>query len=70
MIRSVPLRGFDQQMASLVVKEMQENTKVNFLLKCIPHSITKQANGKLQVRWRFVEVSDSIIAKFLFINNK
>lgn len=55
MIRSVPLRGFDQQMASLVVKEMEENG-VKFLFKCIPHSVTKQSNGKLLVRWRYVTV--------------
>ncbi|XKL63005.1 hypothetical protein PGB90_005369 [Kerria lacca] len=63
MIRSVPLRGFDQQMASLVVKEMEENG-VKFLFKCIPHSVTKQSNGKLLVRWRYVTAEENDIEAY------
>lgn len=63
MVRSVPLRGFDQQMASLVVKEMQEHG-VKFLFKCIPQSVTKQPSGKLLVRWRCLEADENDVEAY------
>lgn len=50
MLRSIPLRGFDQQMAGLVVKEM-ESKGVQFLQKCIPSSLERTQDGKILVRW-------------------
>ncbi|KAI5718313.1 hypothetical protein M8J77_019357 [Diaphorina citri] len=53
MIRSVPLRGFDQQMAKLICEEMAEGG-VHFLHKCLPLSVTKLADGKLKVQYKNV----------------
>ncbi|KAH1017673.1 hypothetical protein HUJ05_008281 [Dendroctonus ponderosae] len=50
MIRSVPLRGFDQQMANIIVAEM-EDKGVKFLQKSIPKSVEKLDSGKLKVTW-------------------
>ncbi|KAL1490887.1 hypothetical protein ABEB36_011566 [Hypothenemus hampei] len=50
MVRSVPLRGFDQQMANTIVAEM-EDKGVKFLHKCIPKSVEKLESGKLKVTW-------------------
>lgn len=51
MVRSVPLRGFDQQMATLVCEEMADRG-VKFLNKTLPVSITKLEDGKLKVQYR------------------
>lgn len=40
MVRSVPLRGFDQQMARLITQDM-ENHGVKFLMKCNPVSMER-----------------------------
>lgn len=53
MVRSVVLRGFDQQMAGLIADEMAERG-VKFLHKCIPLSVEKQADNRLLVRWKKV----------------
>ncbi|XP_019768990.2 thioredoxin reductase 1, mitochondrial [Dendroctonus ponderosae] len=45
---SIPLRGCDQQMASIVKAEM-ESRGVRFLLECLPESIEKNHTGKLQI---------------------
>uniref|UniRef100_T1GKJ8 FAD/NAD(P)-binding domain-containing protein n=1 Tax=Megaselia scalaris TaxID=36166 RepID=T1GKJ8_MEGSC len=50
MVRSIVLRGFDQQMANIVADAMVERG-INFLHKCIPKSVEKQADGKLLVKW-------------------
>ncbi|XP_044755772.1 thioredoxin reductase 2, mitochondrial isoform X2 [Coccinella septempunctata] len=50
MVRSVPLRGFDQQMAATVAAAMQDKG-VNFLNRCNITSVEKQADGKLLVKW-------------------
>lgn len=55
MVRSVALRGFDQQMANLVVDEMKEKN-IKFLFKCIPVSVTKLPSGRLLVKWRHLDV--------------
>ncbi|KAM8961432.1 thioredoxin reductase 2, mitochondrial [Pelodytes ibericus] len=51
MVRSIPLRGFDQQMASLVTDYMV-SYGTRFLWKCTPTCIEKLQNGKLQVTWK------------------
>lgn len=56
MVRSSPLRGFDQQMAGLITGEMQSRG-VKFLFKCIPLNIRKNDDGKLLVAWKNLEVS-------------
>lgn len=50
MVRSVPLRGFDQQMASIIAEEMKDKG-VKFLNKCIPKSVEKLDSGKLKITW-------------------
>lgn len=50
MVRSIILRGFDQQMANLVRDAMIEKG-VRFLNHCIPESVEKTGDGKLLVRY-------------------
>ncbi|OQR66093.1 thioredoxin reductase 2 [Tropilaelaps mercedesae] len=50
-LRSVPLRGFDQQMAGMVVDYMEKHG-TKFHKGCVPVSIEKQADGKLFVQWK------------------
>ncbi|XP_069673437.1 thioredoxin reductase 1, mitochondrial isoform X2 [Periplaneta americana] len=54
MVRSVPLRGFDQQMAGIVADEMASKG-VKFLMKCVPLSVEKNDDGKLVVSWTSTE---------------
>ncbi|KAL0212985.1 hypothetical protein RCL1_006611 [Eukaryota sp. TZLM3-RCL] len=49
-IRSTPLRGFDQQIATMVVNYM-ENHGVRFMRQTTPTSIEKLENGKFKVNW-------------------
>mmetsp|Transcript_27887 Transcript_27887/g.47711 ORF Transcript_27887/g.47711 Transcript_27887/m.47711 type:complete len:501 (+) Transcript_27887:77-1579(+) len=51
MIRSIPLRGFDQQMAGKVVEYMNEFMGIKFHHECIPTSIEKTDEGKLRVTY-------------------
>jgi len=50
MVRSVLLRGFDQDMAQRIGDYMVER-KVNFINKAIPTKFTKQENGKILVEY-------------------
>ncbi|KAM5262398.1 thioredoxin reductase 2, mitochondrial isoform 2-T2 [Ctenodactylus gundi] len=50
MVRSIPLRGFDQQMSSLVTEHM-ESHGTRFLRGCIPSRIQRLPDGQLQVTW-------------------
>ncbi|KAL6046656.1 hypothetical protein STEG23_017562, partial [Scotinomys teguina] len=50
MMRSIPLRGFDQQMSSLVTDHM-ESHGTRFLKGCVPSLIKKLPTGQLQVTW-------------------
>ncbi|KAJ1531074.1 hypothetical protein ONE63_005901 [Megalurothrips usitatus] len=54
MVRSVVLRGFDQQMAGLITEEMKSRG-VKFLFKCVPVSMVRQADGKVKVTWKNLE---------------
>ncbi len=51
MIRSVPLRGFDQEMAKLVVRHM-EGEGVKFLNRCNMHSFKRTGDGSVQATWK------------------
>ncbi|XP_059341472.1 thioredoxin reductase 2, mitochondrial isoform X2 [Ammospiza nelsoni] len=51
MMRSVPLRGFDQQMASLVTEHM-ESYGTKFLKRCFPTKVEKLESDSLQVTWK------------------
>ncbi|XP_072809315.1 thioredoxin reductase 2, mitochondrial isoform X2 [Vicugna pacos] len=50
MMRSVPLRTFDQQMASLVTNHMASHG-TRFLRGCIPLKVERLSDGQLQVTW-------------------
>ncbi|XP_075072762.1 thioredoxin reductase 2, mitochondrial isoform X2 [Mixophyes fleayi] len=54
MVRSISLRGFDQQMAALVTDYM-ESYGTKFLRKSIPSRVEKLESGKLQVTWKNVD---------------
>ncbi|CAH1100490.1 unnamed protein product [Psylliodes chrysocephalus] len=51
MMRSVPLRGFDRQMAEIIKTEL-EDRGVSFLKKCLPTNIEKLDDDKLKVTWK------------------
>lgn len=54
MIRSIPLRGFDQQMAGLIVAHMADHgTRV--LQRCVPTKVEKEHCGRLKVTWQDVD---------------
>ncbi|XP_073984425.1 thioredoxin reductase 1 isoform X2 [Rhodnius prolixus] len=61
MVRSVVLRGFDQQMAGMITEEMVERG-VKFLHKCVPVSFEKQNSGKILAKWKSV-IDDSVYSK-------
>lgn len=48
MVRSIVLRGFDQQMANIVAEEMEQRG-VHFIYQAKPKRITKQEDGRLLV---------------------
>ncbi|XP_077457256.1 thioredoxin reductase 2, tandem duplicate 2 [Stigmatopora argus] len=50
MVRSIPLRGFDQQMAGLVTDYM-ESYGTKFAFKCVPKRVDKLPSGALKVIW-------------------
>ncbi|XP_040320997.1 thioredoxin reductase 2, mitochondrial isoform X3 [Herpailurus yagouaroundi] len=50
MMRSIPLRGFDQQMSSLVTAYMASQG-TRFLKHCTPSRVQKLPDGQLQVTW-------------------
>ncbi|XP_020808412.1 thioredoxin reductase 1, mitochondrial isoform X3 [Drosophila serrata] len=54
MVRSVVLRGFDQQMAELVASSMEERG-IPFLRRTVPLSVEKQEDGKLLVKYQNVD---------------
>ncbi|XP_076854024.1 thioredoxin reductase 2, tandem duplicate 2 [Brachyhypopomus gauderio] len=54
MVRSVALRGFDQQMARLVTGHMEAHG-TRFHWGCVPTSVEKLPSGLLRVKWVEVE---------------
>uniref|UniRef100_A0A8D2LTJ1 Thioredoxin reductase 2 n=1 Tax=Varanus komodoensis TaxID=61221 RepID=A0A8D2LTJ1_VARKO len=54
MMRSIPLRGFDQQMATLVTDYM-ESYGTRFLKKCSPMKVKKAENDRLRVTWKYLD---------------
>ncbi|XP_015265602.1 PREDICTED: thioredoxin reductase 2, mitochondrial isoform X2 [Gekko japonicus] len=51
MVRSIPLRGFDQQMATLVTDYMEAHG-TRFLKKCSPTKVEKMEDGRVRVVWK------------------
>nr|XP_034188785.1 thioredoxin reductase 1, mitochondrial isoform X2 [Osmia lignaria] len=50
MVRSIVLRGFDQQMANMIAGEM-ERRGAHFIYQAKPQKIEKQSDGRLLVHW-------------------
>ncbi|GAB1867660.1 Thioredoxin reductase 1, mitochondrial [Camponotus japonicus] len=50
MVRSIVLRGFDQQMANLVAEEMEQRG-VHFIYQAKPKKVAKQEDGRLLIDW-------------------
>ncbi|KAG5684208.1 hypothetical protein PVAND_013447 [Polypedilum vanderplanki] len=69
LVRSIILRGFDQQMAELVKASMAEKG-VEFQVGAKPLSVEKQDNGKLLVKWAFndnpSDVKQDVVDTILF----
>uniref|UniRef100_T1JFP9 thioredoxin-disulfide reductase (NADPH) n=1 Tax=Strigamia maritima TaxID=126957 RepID=T1JFP9_STRMM len=51
MIRSIPLRGFDQQMAKIIVQNM-EQLGSKFLSRCVPIAVEKSSGDQFKVTWK------------------
>merc|ERR1712137_1259149 len=51
MIRSIPLRGFDQQMAGKVVEYMKDFMKINIMEHVVPTNIEKLESGRFLVTY-------------------
>lgn len=51
MVRSILLRGFDQDMASKIGEFMEVESKIEFIRGSVPQSITKLEDGQLLVKW-------------------
>jgi pyruvate/2-oxoglutarate dehydrogenase complex dihydrolipoamide dehydrogenase (E3) component len=56
MMRSIPLRGFDQQMAGLCKKYMQEHGVV-FIEGAVPTSVEALSSGAKKVSWKCADGS-------------
>lgn len=65
MVRSIPLRGFDQEMANHVCAYM-ENHGVKFLYKCQPDHMKKIGTGQIAVQYRNGHNSDEEIEEDYF----
>ena len=59
LVRSIVLRGFDQQMAEVVTSAMIEKG-INFKMGSKPISIEKLADGKLLVKWSFNDKPEEV----------
>jgi len=51
MMRSIPLRGFDQQCAEHICRYMQDHG-TKFIRGCIPAAIEKAESGRIKVSWK------------------
>ncbi len=50
MVRSIFLRGFDQQMADLIAAYMA-NHHTKFIRNSVPTKLEKQVDGRIRVTW-------------------
>ena len=66
MVRSILLRGFDQQMADLVGQHMADSG-VRFLRGNVPHSLQRDAaSGRIRVRWAASSDPSAVVGEELF----
>ncbi|KAM7391513.1 hypothetical protein PAMP_022198 [Pampus punctatissimus] len=59
MVRSIALRGFDQQMAGLVTDYM-ERYGTKFAWKCVPKRVDKLSSGAFQVSWTDLQTGNEL----------
>ncbi|KAM7416133.1 hypothetical protein PAMA_018281 [Pampus argenteus] len=59
MVRSIALRGFDQQMAGLVTDYM-EHYGTKFAWKCVPKRVDKLSSGAFQVTWTDLQTGNEL----------
>ncbi|EKX36093.1 hypothetical protein GUITHDRAFT_90077 [Guillardia theta CCMP2712] len=59
MMRSIPLRGFDQQCAEMICSYMEEEG-TKFIRGCIPAKIEKAESGKIKVFWKPTNGGDTM----------
>ena len=52
MMRSIPLRGFDQQMAGHIKTYMEETAKIKFLDGAVPTAVELTDGGRKKVTWQ------------------
>ena len=52
MMRSIPLRGFDQQMANQIKNYMTNDCGIQFIEKCVPVSVELAPSGKKLVKYQ------------------
>ena len=63
MIRSILLRGFDQQMAGMVGDAMEKNLRTKFIHESVPQKLEKMENGKIKVTWKGgQDIFDTVLA--------
>eukprot|EP00033_Pygsuia_biforma_P002315 GCRY01002563.1.p1 GENE.GCRY01002563.1~~GCRY01002563.1.p1 ORF type:complete len:513 (-),score=123.83 GCRY01002563.1:327-1865(-) len=58
MVRSILLRGFDQECAKMIGDFMEEH-KTKFMHQCVPQAVDKTPEGKLRVRYKIKQGGDS-----------
>lgn len=63
MVRSTPLRNFDQDMVSKVVEDMTDDG-VTFLMKCEPTKFEKTPEGKIRAHWANSETKETFTDTF------
>jgi len=60
MVRSILLRGFDQQMAGKIGEYMEEHSGVNFVRECVPEKLEKTEDGKIKVTAKYKDGTEYI----------
>ncbi|RLN94447.1 hypothetical protein BBJ28_00006437 [Nothophytophthora sp. Chile5] len=55
MVRSILLRGFDQDMANKIGEFMEVESGIEFIRETVPQSITKLENEQLLVKWTLAD---------------
>eukprot|EP00033_Pygsuia_biforma_P000293 GCRY01000360.1.p1 GENE.GCRY01000360.1~~GCRY01000360.1.p1 ORF type:complete len:763 (-),score=138.45 GCRY01000360.1:428-2602(-) len=61
LVRSILLRGFDRDMARRIEEDMTE-MGVKFIRECIPHSLEKQEDGQLLMKWSKTNDKENTVA--------
>jgi pyruvate/2-oxoglutarate dehydrogenase complex dihydrolipoamide dehydrogenase (E3) component len=63
MVRSILLRGFDQNIADRIGKYMEDHGQ-RLMKKCIPTKFTKTENGRINVEYNNEELGQTLTEEF------